>query len=107
MQSFRIEDPLDQPSQGAVEVVVTMDDGSERWCCFFDPDRLALVGDLVEGTTVRLHLGVQHMIVVSELSQEIIERVLRQLDGNGELLNHTLAVSGRAVEPAPVGRPGP
>ena len=48
-------------------------------------------------TEVRLHLGVQHMIVVSELSEEIIERVLRQLDGSGDLLTHTLAISGRAV----------
>lgn len=106
MQSFRIEDPLDQPSQGAVEVVVTMDDGSERWCFFFDPDRLALVGDRIEGTEVRLHLGVRHMIVVSELSEEIIERALRQLDGGGDLLAHTLTISGRAVEPATAGRRG-
>lgn len=81
-----------------------MDDGSERWCFFFDPGRLALVGDLVEGTEVRLHLGVRHMIVVSKLSEEVIERVLLQLDGSGDLLNHTLAISFRAVEPTTTGR---
>ena len=97
LESFRIEDPLDRPEQGAVEVVVKLDDGSERWCLFLDPERLALVGDRVEGTEVRLHLGVPHMIVASELSEEIIERVLRQLDGSGDLLTHTLAISGRAV----------
>lgn len=73
-----------------------MDDDSERWCFFFDPVRLALVGDEVEGTEVRLHLGVRHMIIVSELSEEIIERVLLQLDSNHELLDHTLAISGRS-----------
>ena len=89
LESFQLEDPLDKPEQGAVEVVVHLDDGSDRWCLFFDPQRLALVGDWVEGTTVRVHLGVRHMIVVSELTEDVIDRVLRQLDKEGLLLEHT------------------
>jgi hypothetical protein len=38
------------------------------------------------------------MIVVSELSRDLIERVLWHLESNGELLQHTrpLTVSGRS-----------
>ena len=89
LESFQLVDPVDEPEQGAVEVAVHLDDGSDRWCFFFDPQRLALVGDLVEGTTVRVHLGVRNMIVVSELTEDIIDRVLRQLDNEGLLLEHT------------------
>ena len=91
LKSFEIQDPLDKPEQGAVEVIVQLDDGSDRWCFFFDPERLSLVGDWVDGTQVRLHLGVSHMIVVSELSSDIIGRVLHQLDGDGSLMEHTRA----------------
>ena len=93
MQSFRIEDPLDQPSQGAVEAVVTMDDGSERWCFFFDPERLSLAGDRVEGSGVRFHLGAPHMVTVSELTESAIGDVLRQLDREGSLVTHARALS--------------
>jgi hypothetical protein len=51
---------------------------------------LASVGDWVEGTRVRLHLGERHMIVVSELSAEVIDAVLRQLHAAGELEDRTL-----------------
>ena len=52
------------------------------------PSALATVGDWVDGTEVRVHLGVPHMIVVSEISQDIIERILRRMERDGELLEH-------------------
>lgn len=95
--SYRIEDPLDRPEEGAVEVVLQLSDGQRRWCFFFTPERMALVGDWVEGTQVRMHLGVTHMIVVTELKPEIIDRVLRELDAKGLLLEHTQAVGEGAA----------
>ena len=91
LHAFQITDPLDRPEQGAVEVVVRLDDGTDRWCFFLDPERLTLVGDRVHDTEVRLHRGVPHMIVVSHLSEDVIGRVLRQLDREGALLEHTRA----------------
>src|SRR5437867_10121745 len=78
--SYRIEDRLDRPGEGAVDVVLELSDGQRRWCFFFTPERMSLVGDRVEGTQVRMHLGVEHMIVVAELTPEIIDSVLRELD---------------------------
>ena len=34
---------------------------------------------------MRVHLGVPHMIVVSELNEGIVDRVLRQLYAEGQL----------------------
>ena len=89
MLSYTIDDPIVEPLTCSVEVTVSMRDGDERWCFFATPQLLSSVGDWVEGTLVRVHLGVPHMIVVSELSEAIIDRVLRQLDADGRLERHT------------------
>jgi hypothetical protein len=98
ISSYKIENSLDRPEEGAVEVVVTLVDGRQRWCFFFTPGRMALVGDWVEGTRIPLHLGVNHMIVVGELSTDIIDRVLRQLESSGLLLEHTRAFGDDSVK---------
>ena len=87
--SYRIDDRLDRPREGAVEVVLELADGRRRWCFFLTPERMSLAGDWVEGTQVRMHLGVNHMIVVTELSRDIIDRVLRELEAKNLLLEHT------------------
>ena len=86
---YTIDDPIADPLSACVEVTVDFDDGHKRWCFFATPVALASCGDWVEGTQVRLHLGVPHMIIVSELNEGIIDRVLRQLHARGELKAHT------------------
>jgi hypothetical protein len=90
LRSYTIDDDLADADRGAVEVTVTLADERRRWCFFITPAALAAVGDWVEGTRVRLHLGEPHMIVVSELSRDVVERVLRQLERDGELERRTL-----------------
>jgi len=94
--SYR-HDVLDFPEEGAVEVVITLADGRERWCYFFTPERMSIVGDWVKGTQVRVHLGTNHMIVVSELSAGIIASVLNELESSGLLFEHTRPVGGNLV----------
>jgi len=95
--SYRYDGHLDRPEEGAVEVVLTLVDGRERWCYFFTPQRMSIVGDLVKGTQVRIHLGTNHMIVVSELSADIVAKVLHELELGGLLLEHTWAVGEGAA----------
>jgi hypothetical protein len=83
-------DPIDEPLTGAVEVTVDFGSSGKRWCFFATPEVLASVGDWVDGTRVRVHLGVSHMIVVSELNEGIVDRVLRQLYAEGQLEAHTI-----------------
>jgi hypothetical protein len=91
---FRIEDDLAKADRGAIEVALTMGDGSSRWCYFMTPTALASAGDWVPGTRVRFHCAAPHMIVVSEVSADVIGRVLRHLDQSGELLSSSREVDG-------------
>ena len=92
LKSVTIHDPLDLAVDVAIEVTVTFDNGERRWCFFFTPDALSRCGDIVDGTDVRLHLGVPHMFVLSQVDRDLIERVLRMLDATGELVEHTMSV---------------
>ena len=89
MPPYTIDDPITDPLTCSVEVTIDFG-GQKRWLFFTTPQLLGSVGDFVEGTRVRLHLGERHMVVVSELSESVIRRVLQQLHANGELAGRTL-----------------
>ena len=93
LASFVIVDELSQGHRGAVEVDLTMADGEKRWCFFMTPEALQSCGDWVPGTTVRWHLGVPHMIVVSELTEGIVRSVLEDLDTRGQLIEHSSEIN--------------
>ena len=89
MLPYTIDDPITEPLASSVEV--TIDFGDERrWLFFVTPDLLAAVGDRIDGTDVRVHFGERHMIVVSRISEQVIDAVLRELGGAGELKDRTL-----------------
>jgi len=90
MRSYTIDDPIAEPLTCSVEVTIEFEDGRLRWCFFATPQLLGSVGDFLEGTGVRLHLGVPHMIVVSDLSEAIIRKVLLGLAADGKLESHTI-----------------
>jgi len=90
LKSFTIDDDLSIASRGAIEVTVSMENGERRWCFFFTPEGLSRCGDMVDGSAVRVHPGVAHMIVVSRIDEGIIEKVLCALDVSGALLEHTI-----------------
>lgn len=89
MLPYTMDDQIVEPLTGAVEVTIDFGGRGKRWCFFTTPQVLASVGDCVNGTQVRVHVGVNHMIIVSELTEEIIDRVLRQLYVEGQLEAHT------------------
>ena len=66
------------------------------------PSALANAGDLIDGTDIRIHLGEPHMIIVTDITRDVIEKVIRTLESDDELLRRTLPfrVSGRSDAPA-------
>lgn len=82
-----IVDPINET--GAVEVVLTLDDGSRRWCFFHSPKTISNCGDFIDGTEIRLHYGAKHMFVVSELSEATIKNALAHVERLGEVLECT------------------
>jgi hypothetical protein len=91
MLPYTIDDPIIDPLTCSVEVTIDFG-GRKRWLFFATPQLLASVGDFLDGTSVRLHLGELHMIVVSELNEAVIDKVLRQLNARGELERRTLSL---------------
>lgn len=92
MLPYAIDDPIESPLTTSVEVTIDFPNG-KRWLLFVTPDLLASVGDFVQGTRSRLHLGEKHVIVVSELNPEVIDSVLKLLHEAGELEDRTLPLS--------------
>ncbi|WP_083261032.1 hypothetical protein [Microbulbifer aggregans] len=92
IESIEIEDPIEHHTKGAVEVLITTRSGEKRWCFFFTPEGMAACGDWIPGTHVRFHYGVPHMILVSDISESIVERALKNIESRGELEQCTVPV---------------
>jgi len=95
MTSFEIEGDLQAAQEGAIEVKVSFADGQDRWCFFMTPAALAKCGDWIPGSRVRLHLGVPHMFVVSDISETIIRQTLALVANQepGGVFAHTAPMS--------------
>ena len=90
IKKIHIVDDLSFASQRATEVEIELEDGTIRWCFFHTPESIKNCGDCIDGTTARVHYGVKHMFVVSEISEEIIESTIHMLVERNELLACTL-----------------
>jgi hypothetical protein len=82
---IRIRDNLEPEPSGFVEVDLELSDGQKRWCWFVTPDFLLTPGDQIEGTSIQALYGVPHLIVVNEVTAEIISQVLHHIERQGEL----------------------
>jgi hypothetical protein len=94
MHPYTIDDPIDIADHCSVEVTVAFPEG-QRWLFFATPKLLETVGDFVEDSRTRVHFGELHMIIVSEISPEIIDAVLRALHADGQLYRRTLPLEAR------------
>ncbi len=83
VRSYVVADDLSTAQYGAIEVDLILHDGQERWCYFMTPAALQNCGDWVPGTHVTMHYDSPHMIVVSEISADVIDRVLNYLATHG------------------------
>lgn len=91
--SINIEDPIEVHDQRAIEVTVTLVDGSRRWCFFVTPEGIPNYGDYLDSDKdVRIHFGAAHMIVISRISEEIIRKTLAHIDNVGELERSTVPI---------------
>ena len=92
IKSIIIEDLIDSHKERAIEVVLNMTDGTNRWCFFLTPQGAAGCGDYIEGTKTRIHYGAPHVFIVSDISKEIIESAIKQAETEGNLLQCTLPI---------------
>jgi hypothetical protein len=91
---FHVDDPRDLAEGRPVEVTVEHSDGSRRWCVFTTPEALTASGDWIEGTKIPFHYGNGHIILAAELSEDLIGRMLHEIDRQGKLEACTLPLAG-------------
>jgi hypothetical protein len=87
LHQIKITDTIDDSQTSSIEVEVELSNGQHRWCFFVTPELLAKQGDFIEGTEVRLHYGVPHMVVVSEISEDIINQAVLEIYRQGALID--------------------
>ena len=85
LHEVHIHDTIDEPLSSAIEVEVVLSNKEHRRCFFATPDALTKFGDFVHGTTIRVHCGMSDMIVVSTISEAIIEQTLHDIERQGRL----------------------
>ncbi len=90
---YQLDDMIAPSQDRIIEVTVHLSDGEQRWCIFATPAALASCGDYIDGTQVRFHYCNRHVIVAGELSEDLIGRMLRYIDSQGELAECTLSLA--------------
>ena len=88
---IEIDGPINQNIH-AVEVYVTLLNGEKRWCFFHSPETIKNCGDLIDGTSIRMHFGSKHMFVLSEVTDESIRKAVLQIDQAGEIIECTAPI---------------
>lgn len=71
------------------EVDIIFSNNEKRWCIFTTPDALKQSGSFVGNTSIKIHSSNQHVIILSEISVDIIKNALLYLDSQDELYECT------------------
>jgi hypothetical protein len=116
MTAFHLSDPISDPREDCIEVTLELSDGGRRVCFFATPrwiadhlelrtePKLVRQGNLrlgqitllakwlqsADGSPVGM-VNIPNLIILSRLTPETIERALRHMDQNDELLASTQA----------------
>ena len=93
VRSINIEHEIPSPLTRAVEVTIELASGERRWCFFCTPESLERFGDFLPNSTVRIHAGAAHIIVLSSVTKETITAAIGELQRTGELLNATRSLN--------------
>ena len=93
IDSIAFHDALDHDA-AAHDVTITLSDGKQRWCAFTTPAALSSFGELIDGTTTRIHYGMPHLIIVDVLTEQVVLAALQHIERYGQLFVATLPLAG-------------
>ena len=93
MKLFCLDDPIwdeDANNSASVDVTIKFSNGERRWCYFMTPNALAQSGDWFPDTNTRFHYDFpSYAIFVTEITPEIIQRVLLHMEHDNKLMECT------------------
>ena len=80
------DEVIDDPDEyNWIEISFSLSDGTKRWSILYTPERLS--NSLKRKNIDPPGLHIQHMIIVRSYKKEDIDRVLKYLDDNNELID--------------------
>ena len=85
-------DDLSLQAQIAIEVEITLSDGSRRWCFFCNNKSMDRFGDWCSGTQIPVHNAPHMFVVGGPITIDLIEAVLNEVDQQGDLFGCTRAL---------------
>ncbi len=92
IQSIYIKDNIELSERVAIEVIVTLVDGSKRWCYFVSKSAIGNFGDYINGTNIPVLYGSSHMVVVPQVTISVVHKFLHMIDSTGEIESVTKSV---------------
>jgi hypothetical protein len=81
-----------------IEVIVHLSDSQTRHCWFATPTALSKSGGWIDGTQIPFHYSNRNVIIANQLSEDLIGRMLRYIDGQGKLFECTSPIDQGAAE---------
>lgn len=90
---YELDDPIVPGQDSCIDVTVQLSNGEKRWCSFATP-AVFLCGQWIDGTEIPFHYCNRNLIIAGELSEDLIGRMLREIDRQGELAECTLPLHG-------------
>jgi hypothetical protein len=82
-------DAIEKPITHSIDVELELSDGQWRWCFFVTPECIAGCGDWLEGTQIIMWYGMPHMIILGDISEELIHKALREIEAQGRIIECT------------------
>jgi len=90
IQTITVLDDIELQHKIAIEVEVTLFDGSRRWCFFCNNKAMDNFGDWIPETQIPFHNAPHMFVVGGMLSVKMIETILRDSELKGDLGSRTL-----------------
>ncbi|CAN5707000.1 hypothetical protein BH10ACT9_BH10ACT9_43670 [soil metagenome] len=86
-----LDDPIEDAQDFPLDVVLEFADGQRRWCSFATPQMIASFGGTRFGDERLLSFGCPQLIVVTAITEAIIEKSLDYIESHGQLFDSSRA----------------
>lgn len=84
-----ITDPIEPPITHSIDVEIEFSDGQWRCCSFLTPELIATLHNWLEGTRTVLWYNMKGLVILGEITEELIYQSLREIESQGDIIEST------------------